>query len=191
VAARAFLEGSQRNGWGLPGVVALFILGGAVSFPVLILIVTTAALFGPWLGLAYSSAGIAASATLFYFIGSRIGRERLAHWSGKRWVAVDRELRRRGVLAVVALRVLPVAPFTIVNLAFGASGITFAVFACGTIIGMTPGLTALCFLGRRIGDFVIAPSAGEFFLLLVAGAIWIAITIGAQAILSRYAKTLT
>ena len=43
-------------------VVALFVVGGILVFPVLLLIAATAATFGPWLGFAYAASGALASA---------------------------------------------------------------------------------------------------------------------------------
>jgi phospholipase D1/2 len=43
-------------------VVAVFVLGGLVGFPVLLLIAATAAAFGPWLGFTLAGAGAIASA---------------------------------------------------------------------------------------------------------------------------------
>jgi len=166
-------------------VVAGFVLAGCVAFPVIILILVTAALFGPWLGMAYAAAGVAASAAVFYAAGAWLGSEQLRHLAGRRWPRLGRWLKRRGLLAVVALRVLPMAPFSVVNLAIGASGIGLLDFALGTAIGMAPGLVALSFVGSRILEIIRNPGAGELAWLLAAAVSWIAVAFGAQALVSR------
>lgn len=166
-------------------VVAGFVLAGAVAFPVVILIFVTAAIFGPWLGMAYAAAGVTASACIFYAAGARLGSEHLRRLVGSRWPRLGGWLRRRGLLAVVALRVLPMAPFTVVNLAVGASGIRFFDFALGTLIGVGPGLVAMSFLGSRIVDIVEHPSAGLIALLAVAAGGWIAVAFVAQRLVLR------
>ena len=67
---------------------------------------------------------------------------------GERWRHGIEGVRKRGLLAVVTFRLLPVAPFTLVNLAAGASGIRFADFLVGTVIGLLPGLVLLLGHGR-------------------------------------------
>jgi phospholipase D1/2 len=47
------------------------------------------------------------------------------------------------VLAVAAIRLVPIAPFTLVNLIAGASKIRFADYLLGTVIGMAPGLVLM------------------------------------------------
>jgi phosphatidylserine/phosphatidylglycerophosphate/cardiolipin synthase-like enzyme/uncharacterized membrane protein YdjX (TVP38/TMEM64 family) len=169
-------------------VVAGFILAGCIAFPVLILILVTAALFGPWLGMAYAAAGVAASGALFYAVGSWLGSEQLRHLAGSRWPRLSNWLHRRGLLAVVALRVLPMAPFTVVNLAIGASGISFVDFALGTLIGTGPGLIAISFLGGRIIDIIQNPSATEVAWLVLAAGAWIGTALVAQKLVSRFAS---
>lgn len=170
-------------------VVAGFVLGGFVAFPVVILIFVTAAIFGPWLGMAYAAAGVAASASILYAAGAWLGSEHLRHLVGSRWPRLHGWLRRRGLLAVVALRVLPVAPFTVVNLAVGASGIRFLDFALGTVIGLGPGLVAIAFLGSRIVDIAENPDAGQIALLALAAAGWIAVAFVAQRLVLRLGES--
>jgi uncharacterized membrane protein YdjX (TVP38/TMEM64 family) len=195
----ALLSGLADSVWGPPAAVAGFVLGGLIAFPVLIMIPATAALFGPWLGLACSVAGIAASASLMYAIGARLGGARLggarlggqpdkgamSRPGGARWSRLRAHLQRRGLLAVVALRVLPLAPFSVVNVAAGASGIRLVDFALGTLIGMAPGLVTLCFMGSRIAGLIENPSTGQVLLLAVAVAVWIGVSFAAQAVVSR------
>ena len=167
-------------------VVVGFVLAGCVAFPVIILILVTAALFGPWLGMAYAAAGVAASAGVFYAVGAWLGTEQLRRLAGRRWPRLSRWLKRRGLLAVVALRVVPMAPFTVVNLAIGASGIRLVDFAAGTLIGMGPGLVALSFVGDRIVEIIRNPSGSQLSWLALAAGAWIAVAFGAQALVSRF-----
>jgi uncharacterized membrane protein YdjX (TVP38/TMEM64 family) len=112
----------------------------------------------------------------------------LRHLAGSRWPRLSNWLHRRGLLAVVALRVLPMAPFTVVNLAIGASGISFVDFALGTLIGTGPGLIAISFLGGRIIDIIQNPSATEVAWLVLAAGAWIGTALVAQKLVSRFAS---
>ena len=67
---------------------------------------------------------------------------------GPRLNRVRRGIVKRGVLAVAAVRLVPVAPFTLVNLVAGASRIRFSDYLLGTIIGMAPGLILMSRTGR-------------------------------------------
>ena len=97
----------------------------------------------------------------------------------------SRALRKRGLLAVVTFRLLPIAPFTLVNLAAGASGIRFVDFLVGTLIGMLPGLVLLSIMGDRIIRILAEPSAGDIAILVLCVAALIGLAVAAQAFLSR------
>ena len=148
--------------WAIVIVVLVFVLAGAIIFPLNILILTTAAVFGPWLGILYGGAGTVSSGLVMFFIGSRLGREALYRMLGERWRHGLEGVRKRGLLAVVTFRLLPIAPFTLVNLAAGASGIRFVDFLVGTLIGMLPGLVLMSVMGDRIVRILAEPSAGGY-----------------------------
>ena len=46
--------------------------------------------------------------------------------------------------SLAALRLIPIAPFTVINLVAGASGVNLRDFLVGSIIGMGPGIVLIC-----------------------------------------------
>jgi phospholipase D1/2 len=170
-------------------VLAIFVVGGLFVFPVLLLIAGTAAAFGPWLGFALASAGALASAVVTYAVGAVIGRNAIENIFGPRLNRVRRGIVRRGVLAVAAIRLVPIAPFTVVNLVAGASRIPFADYVLGTIIGMAPGLILMSALGYQIWSVITAPTPTNVLLFVLAVLGWIAASIGAQAVLLRWRRS--
>ena len=93
---------------------------------------------------------------------------------------------RRGVFAIAAIRLVPIAPFTIINLAAGASAIRLSDYLAGTLLGMLPGLVALSALGHQMVRIVSNPTAGEAGLLALAVAGWIAVTFVVQALIGKF-----
>lgn len=185
---RDFLAAHTHGPWGPALVVAVFLLGSLVSFPVTILILATAATFGPVKGALCSALGIAVSAPVTYWIGARFGQEPLARLLGARWESLRAKLRSRGVLAVAGIRVLPLAPFTLINLAAGASAIRFVDFLLGTMLGMLPGLVVVSAMGDRIVAVVSNPSLAQVGLFVLSLAAWIAVSFGAQMLASRLGR---
>ncbi|MPZ35649.1 MAG: phospholipase [Rhodospirillales bacterium] len=182
---QAVLRSVRDEPWAIVVVVPVFVLAGAIIFPLNVLILTTAAVFGPWLGILYGGAGTVSSGLAMYFVGSRLGREALYRMLGERWRHGIEGVRKRGLLAVVTFRLLPIAPFTLVNLAAGASGIRFIDFLVGTMIGMLPGLVLLSIMGDRIARILAEPSAWDIAILVLCVVGLIGAAIGAQALLSR------
>lgn len=152
-------------------VIGAFVIGGLAAVPVTLLIAATAFLFGPGEGFAYSLTGSFLSAMASYGIGRLLGRKRIGQIGGRRLYRLSRLLRRRGLVAVATVRVVPVAPFTIVNLAAGAFRIRPLDFALGTVIGMAPGLIAITIFGERISNAVRHPGIESFLGLAVLAAL--------------------
>jgi uncharacterized membrane protein YdjX (TVP38/TMEM64 family) len=171
LAARAQALG--RSPLGPLAVLAAFAIGSVTAFPITVLIVVTALVFGPVLGFVYALVGTLAGAVLTYAIGHRMGRDIIRRFAGSRLNRVSRQLGQRGALAVAVVRVVPVAPFTVVNLVAGASHIRFRDFFLGTLLGMGPGMLALTVfadgLYQAFRDPQPATLAWVAGVLLVAG----------------------
>ena len=130
---------------------AAFVLGGVVLVPVTLMIAATVLVFGPIEGGVYALAGALLSAATTYALGRALGRDLVRQIAGPRLNALSRRLARKGLLAMTLVRLLPVAPFSIVNSVAGASHIGWRDFLLGTVLGMAPGiaLTAL-FIDRAV-----------------------------------------
>ena len=87
-----------------------------MAFPLILLIAGTAAAFGPILGFTYAAARSLASALLTYFLGVWLGRDTLESVLGPRLNRIRARIERSGTIAVAAIRLVPIAPFTIVNM---------------------------------------------------------------------------
>jgi phosphatidylserine/phosphatidylglycerophosphate/cardiolipin synthase-like enzyme/uncharacterized membrane protein YdjX (TVP38/TMEM64 family) len=169
-------------------VLAAFLVGGAIAFPVTVLIVATAATFGPWLGFFYAAMGVFASALAMYCVGAWLGRDVMRPLIGRRWKRIRDEIEARGILAVATIRVVPIAPFTLVNLIAGACSIRLLDYLAGTLIGMLPGLVAISALGHQITTLVtdFSPANAALLLAIVAG--WAALAWSAQSIAGRWRR---
>jgi uncharacterized membrane protein YdjX (TVP38/TMEM64 family) len=99
---------------------------------------------------------------------------------------VQRRIVSGGTLAIAAIRLVPIAPFTVVNLVAGASEIRIGAFVAGTILGMLPGWIAMSALGHQIMRIVSEPSVADVALLAGLTAIWIALVGGVQVALARF-----
>jgi uncharacterized membrane protein YdjX (TVP38/TMEM64 family) len=126
-----------------------------------------------------------ASAIVTYSIGVVFGQEALSRVLGPRLTRIRTRIARRGVLAIAAVRLLPLAPFSLVNLVAGASAIRLSDYLAGTLLGMAPGLVLLSALGDQIVRIVVAPSLLNILLLVLAAVAWIGLSFLVQALLSR------
>lgn len=118
----------------LPGAGAMTLLGGA--------------LFGPGWGTALAATGATAGAVLVFLVARRaVGPGRLP----PRVAAWARPLREEGFTVLLALRLVPLVPFVLLNLVAGAAGMRLRPFLLATAIGVVPGGFVYASAGAGLG----------------------------------------
>jgi phosphatidylserine/phosphatidylglycerophosphate/cardiolipin synthase-like enzyme/uncharacterized membrane protein YdjX (TVP38/TMEM64 family) len=172
--------GREVRGSGLAPVVVIgtYVAGGLTMVPVTLLILTTALVFSPPAAFIYALAGSLASALATFGLGRLLGGQTVRRLAGGRLNRLSRQLARRGILAVTIVRLLPVAPFSIVNLVAGAAHIGLRDFTFGTALGMAPGILAITVFEKSLEQAISRPGTGSFLLLAavalaVAGSTWV------------------
>jgi len=169
-----YINAMQQSPYGLFYAVGAFVAGGLVSAPVTGLIVISLIVFGPARGFAYALLGSSLSAAATYQIGALLGRNVVRRFAGQKVNALSRKIGRRGILSTAVVRMVPVAPFSIVNMIAGASHIRFRDFIIGTIIGLLPGMLALTGIVDRGMAVITRPDWRTFTAFFVIAALIIA-----------------
>jgi phospholipase D1/2 len=178
-------ESFRDEAWAPFAVLLAYIGAGLLAFPLVVLVAVTALVFGPWLGPLYTVAGATMSAALTFAIGRHLGRETIRKLAGPRVNALSRRLARRGLLAIVFVRMLPIAPFSIVNVVAGASHIRWFDFLLGTVVGLLPGIVSMTFFVDRAIAALRHPGPKTFALLGVALAVIVALVLVLRRTLRR------
>jgi phospholipase D1/2 len=156
-------------------VMLLYVIGGFMFIPVVLLIAATGIVFGPWWGLLYALAGSLLSAAATFWIGSKTGTELWRRLFRGRARRLQPRLQERGLLAVAVIRAMPVAPFTVINLIAGAAKISWRDFLVGTFIGMLPGITVTVLFVDRVSAALRRPTLSSIAtLVLTMGVIVVA-----------------
>jgi len=146
-------------------VVGAYVLGSLVLFPVTVLNVATVLTFGLIRGNAYALAGWLISAAAGYAIGLAFGHNLLKRLAGPRLDRLLEQAAGHGFLTVLTMRILPVAPFTVVNVFAGASWIRFRDFMLASLVGRIPGVILLTFAGLQVERFLRRPDVGSLAFL--------------------------
>jgi uncharacterized membrane protein YdjX (TVP38/TMEM64 family) len=147
-------------------VLAAYVVAGLLVIPVTLLIIATGVVFGPLLGGVYALTGALLSAAVTYWIGRKLGRNTVRHLAGRRLNRITRRLARKGAIAIAIIRLLPVAPFSIVNAVIGASHIRLRDFLLGTAVGMAPGVAVTVIFVDRVTAAVTDPGFGTFAMVV-------------------------
>lgn len=114
---------------------------------------SAAVLFTPAVAIPCSLAASGIAATLAFVGVRRLGHQRTAALrADPRIIAIDARLRRRGWLSVGSLRLVPAAPFSVVNYAAALTSIPYRQFLPATVIGSAPGTVAAVLLGNSLTE---------------------------------------
>jgi uncharacterized membrane protein YdjX (TVP38/TMEM64 family) len=165
-------------------VIVLYTLAGLLAFPIVILIPATAMVFGPLSGMLYSLCGLVANASVLYAVGHLLGRDTLHHYAGNRVRQISGRLARHGFVTVALLRLLPVAPFFLINLISGASPINFRTYTAATVTGIAPALIVMTLAGSQFKSTLDNPGPRQ----LLGCAITLAILLFVGRWLGRKAR---
>ncbi len=167
-SARMAAEWMQQQPLAPLFVTTAYILGGLIAIPVTLMVIATVVVFGTWQGLLYALAGSWLSAVVLFAIGRWMGRDTVRRFAGSLLNRLSRKLSEAGLLTVITFRIVPVAPFSVINLIAGVSEIRWRDYALGTLIGMLPGVVAVVLLADRIAASLHRPDLGQVTLLLAA-----------------------
>ena len=155
-------------------VLALYVVAGLLVVPVTLLIIATAFLYGPLEGGVYALAGALLNAAAGYAFGRALGRDAVRRLAGGRLNAITRRLAGNGMLAIAVLRLLPVAPFSIVNAVAGASRVRLRDYLLGTALGMAPGIVLIATFIDRVRAAATNPGPIAYSLLVADAALIVA-----------------
>jgi uncharacterized membrane protein YdjX (TVP38/TMEM64 family) len=160
--------------------IAGFTLASILAVPLVFLILVSIVAFGPLAGSLYLLAGATIGSAISYGVGNRLGQTAVRHLAGKRVNAISERLARRGILAAIAIRLIPAAPFAVVNMIAGSSHIRLRDFLIGSTLGMMPGIVVMALFVDRILAAVQNPGPSSLVLALLAAVLILAGAWGAK-----------
>ena len=173
------LDDLQQTPWAPFAFAAAFPVLGLIVFPVTALSALVAFLFPPHIAIAISFSGIMMSAALLHWLGTRFEKT-VRNSLGSAVTKVDEALSDHGIVTIAAIRMIPLAPFTFVNLVAGAIGVPFRDYMLGTALGLTPGMIIVSLFGRQAREFWHHPSTSGVLIGLGFALLWIGVTFSLQ-----------
>ena len=162
-----------------------------VMFPRPLITLFAVVAFNTKLGVVYALTGILLSAEVTYFAGRLVHRDTVRRIAGTRLNRVSEILRRRGLIAITALRMVPLAPFVVLGLVAGAVRVKLWHFSLGTLLGMLPGTATTIVLGDQIETALRDPGEINYWPVAAAVLFLIAAALAVRKWLfsSNFAKT--
>jgi uncharacterized membrane protein YdjX (TVP38/TMEM64 family) len=180
--------GAASGVWSLPVAVAAFAVLAFVGIPQFVLIAAAVVAFGPITGFTYSWIGTMVSSLVGFYLGRAAGARVLERFSGDGVRRFMRLIGRNGFFASLIVRLVPSAPFIVVNMAAGVTPMRARDFVAGTGIGIVPKIALTAFAGASIVQLMRGEIGRHWVVLVAVAAIWLAMGWFARRWLSRREK---
>jgi uncharacterized membrane protein YdjX (TVP38/TMEM64 family) len=176
-----YLKGSQdkftelysENRLGVIGTyLAVYIVVAALSLPgAAVMTLAGGFIFGFWVGLVLVSFASSIGATLACFVARFLLRDWVQKKFDSKLAAINRGIEREGAFYLFSLRLVPIFPFFVINLAIGLTRMNLLTFYWVSQIGMLPGTMVYVNAGKELGKVeslsgILSPGLVLSFVIL-------------------------
>ncbi|HEY0028153.1 MAG TPA: FAD-dependent oxidoreductase [Allosphingosinicella sp.] len=150
----------------------LYVAVTALSLPgAAILTLAAGAIFGLWEGTLVASLASVAGASLAFLSSRYLLRDWVKARFGARTGAIDRGVEQDGAFYLLTLRLIPLFPFFLINLAMGLTAMRLVRYALVSMVGMLPGTFVFVNAGTQLARIqstrdILSPALLGSFLLL-------------------------
>jgi uncharacterized membrane protein YdjX (TVP38/TMEM64 family) len=172
----------QLNSLGAAGpllILALALIHAVVFYPAEIVDAAAGFVYGFLPALGLMMGGWLLSGLLCFAVGRSVARPLLDRWFGaERFERTEAMIERGGPTLLIAVRLIPIVPFSLVCYAAGAARVPLWRFIWTTVVGYLPINVIAVYFGTRLEglsltDPLVLGSALALLLLLLAGH-WVA-----------------
>jgi uncharacterized membrane protein YdjX (TVP38/TMEM64 family) len=156
-------------------ILALALIHAVIFYPAEIVDAAAGFAYGFFPALALMMVGWVLSGLLCWAVGHRVARPLLDRWFGEeRFERIERAIERGGPTLLLAMRLIPILPFSIVSYAAGAARVPVWRFIWTTALGYLPITVIAVYFGTKLEglsltDPLVLGSALALLALLAAG----------------------
>lgn len=148
--------------------ILLFSILPIFFFPVPILAIVAGISFGLFEGILYTMIGAMINSSIMFVMAKKFAKDKVVElfktkisekWYNK-MIAIE---KNNGFLIIFLLRLLPIAPYNVINYLSGLTEISFLRYSLATFLGIIPGT----FVFLNVGDKAINVYSVEFVISLL------------------------
>lgn len=161
---------AQWGVWAPLAFAGVYVAATLLVVPKNVLTIGAGLVFGFGFGFALVWVAALAGAAAAFWVGRFLGLDAVRRLAGPRQDRFAELAARRGGVAVLIARLVPIVPFTVVNYCSGVVGVGFGPYLAATAVGMIPGTLVYA----AVGAYGSAPTSWQFVLaaaVLVAGTV--------------------
>jgi uncharacterized membrane protein YdjX (TVP38/TMEM64 family) len=166
----ALIRQARHSSWaGLLYAIA-YTLVATLGLPTTVMSIVGGAIFGVARGVGLAWTGAMAGTLIAYTLARSIGKGSVQRFLGRHHL-LDRLRKRSDFWALLRLRVLPVAPFAVLDYVAGFVGVSLRALLLATAVGILPTLVAYTYAGAELVAGLEGSGAAQFRALWIAGAV--------------------
>lgn len=146
--------------------IAAYVITAAFSLPIATLVsITGGFLFGSVFGTAWAVIGATTGATILFIVAKSALGDPLRQRFGSRIKSMEEGFRANAVSYLLLLRLVPLFPFWLVNLAAAFTGVSLITFVLTTLVGIIPGAFVFASIGNGINALFEAGEQPDLSLI--------------------------
>ena len=182
-SVETFFQTLNESAWTLPLLFGIFFLAGLAAVSIKLLLVSATLVISPWAAFGCGFLGSLLSAVAAFYLGKVAGESILKKFFADYIEKLSKKIQDRGVISVALLRLVPVAPFPVVNLVAGISKMKLRTFVGGSCLGMIPGMLGVVFVTYQAKSAYTDPTWQTWLYLALGVAALIGLTFGVKKFL--------
>jgi len=168
-----WFESAADQWYALPVTIVIFTVLAFVGAPQFALIGAAVFAFGPSQGFLYSWIATLCSSTVTFYTGRLVGADAVRRYGGQTVNRISEFVGRNGFFASMIVRIVPSAPFIVVNMAAGASHMSYWAFVGGLALGVIPKTALVAFAGGGLMALFAGGGLTAILALVAVAAGWI------------------
>lgn len=166
----AVLRRGRETAWAAPVFLAFYVLAATVGLPTTPMSIVGGALFGAARGFPLAWTAEMVATLTAYTLARSIGQRPARRFLGRHHL-LGRVQRRADFSTLLRLRVLPVAPFAVLDYAAGLAGVPLRVLLFATAVGILPSVIAYTYIGSELASGLEETGAAQLRSLWIAAAV--------------------
>ncbi len=174
ITSREGLADLLRRGratlWAAPLYLVVYILAATVGLPTTPLSIVGGALFGAVRGMALAWIAEMVATLTAYTLARSIGQRPVRRFLGRHHL-LARIKKQSGFSALVRLRVLPVAPFAVLDYVAGLAGVPIRTLLLATAVGILPSVVGYTYAGAELAIGLEQTGVARLRALWIAAAL--------------------
>lgn len=181
---RSIIQGYGKNAALI--YILLFSILPIFFFPVPILALAAGISFGLFEGVLYTMIGAMINSSIMFLMAKKFAKDKVLEIfrkkiSEKWYNKIINAEKANGVFIIFLMRLLPIAPYNVINYLSGLTEISFLKYSIATFLGIIPGT----FVFLNVGDKAINVYSKEFIIAIIG---FVVLTVISFVLIKKYDK---